>query len=121
MTALIIIVLIVLFGSALLVLLSGIALYARLVALRSTVASSWSKIDGALNAVTDFSPDPKDQPDLQGMQVRLKELQDNITAAANNYNAAARDYNIAIETFPAQILAKLFHLEKARFFDTQIS
>ena len=121
MTAIITIVLIIVFGAALLLLLSGIALYARLIALRSTVASSRSKIDDALNAVQDFSPELKEQLDLQGMLVKLKELQDNISFAVRDYNAAVQDYNIAMETFQAQILAKMFHMKKAQSLDTEIS
>ncbi len=121
MTAFITIVLIVLLGVALLVLLSGIALYARLVTLRSAVTSSWSKIDRALNAVSDFPPDPKSEPDLQGMQLQLKELQDDIALAVRNYNKAVQDYNVAIETVPAQLIAKLYGFEKAKLFDTKIS
>lgn len=121
MTALIIIVLIVLSGATLFLLLSGIALYARLIKLKGVVASCRSKVDRALSAVQDFSPDLKEQLDLQGMQVKLKELQDNIAFAVGDYNAAVRDYNIAIETFPAQILAKMFHMRKAQSLDTKIS
>ncbi|SPQ01739.1 hypothetical protein NBG4_70002 [Candidatus Sulfobium mesophilum] len=110
MAAFIIIVLIVLFGTALLVLLSAIALYARLVKLRATVSFLWSNLRTLLGERHDLTD-----------KTQLREFEDNIAPVASDYNAAVRDYNIAIETFPAQILAKLFHMKKVGSFDTTIS
>ncbi len=109
MTAFIIIFLIVLVGVVLLVLLSGIALYARLVKLRATV----SYLRPQLQLLLKERHDPTSE-------IQLRESADNIAAVANDYNSAVQDYNIAIETFPAQILANLFHLKKAQFFDAKI-
>ena len=108
MTALIIIVIIVLFGAALLVLLSGIALYARLVELRAAVGSFCSHLNNLLREHHDLTA-----------EAQFRESEGNIAAALSSYNAAAWDYNIAIETFPAQIIAKLFHLNKVPLFDTK--
>ncbi len=110
MTALVLIVLIVLFGAALLVLFSAIALYARLVKLKATVSFLWSHLHtllGERRGLTD--------------KTRLREFEDNIGPAVSDYNAAVQAYNIAIETFPAEILAKLFHMKKVACFDTKIS
>ena len=110
MTVLVIIILVVLFGVALLVLLSGIALYARLVKLKAAVSSSRAHLNILLRERHDVA-----------LGAQIRELEDNIAAAVSDYNAAVQDYNIAIETFPTQILAKLFHLKKAGFFETKIS
>lgn len=110
MTAFIIIVLIVLLGAAMLVLLSGIALYARLVKLRAAVSDLWSELQIRLKERRNQTP-----------EVQPGESDDIIAAVANDYNTAVQDYNIAIEAFPAEILAGLFHLKKAQFFDIQIS
>ena len=93
MTAFIAIVLIVLLGVALFVLLSGIALYARVVKLRTAVVSSRAEIDNA-----------------------LKKRYDDLSAAVRDYNAAVRDYNFEIESFPLRLVAKRCGLEKAEFY-----
>lgn len=98
--------LIVLMGITLLVLLSGSALYARLIKLRTAVTSAQSEIDTAINKRDD--PLPGTPPG---------QLRDIIAAAAGDYNAAVNRYNSAIDTFPADLLAKCFSLKKAEFFD----
>ena len=110
MTAFIAIVLIVLLGVAALVLLSGIAIYARLVKLRTAVMSARSELDTALNKRYAFVHEPQ-----------LRENEDTIKAAGRDYNAAVRDYNSGIETFPADLVAKLCNLKKAGFFDMKLS
>jgi hypothetical protein len=128
MTALIVIALIVLLGVALLVFLSGIALYARLVGLRRTVTSSWSEMDITLKKrydlatkLANISPDDKETAVSQGLEAQLSRLEDDVSAAVRTYNTSVQNYNIATGTFPAQIVAKLFNLERAEFFDTTIS
>lgn len=116
MTALVAIALIVLLGVTLLVLLSGIALYARLIKLRTAVTSARAEIDNALKKRY-ASPDLRSDTDFGRLQDGLGKVEDNITAAARAYNAAARDYNSAIETFPADLIAKCFSLKKSEFFD----
>lgn len=101
MTAFIAITLIVLLGVVMLVLLSGIALYARLMRLRSVVNSARLEIDNVLrkrNASETGTP--------------LRGLEDHVTAAVRDYNSAVKNYNLAIGTFPAGIIAKLFTIEK---------
>jgi hypothetical protein len=110
MTAFIAIALIVFLGVALIVALSGIAIYARVVKLRTAVTSSWSEIDIDLKKRHALVPEPK-----------FRELENNITVAVRTYNAAVQDYNIAIETFPANLVAKWYNLKKAEFFDMKLS
>jgi hypothetical protein len=110
MTAFIAILLIVFLGAALLALLSGIALYARLVKLRGAVNSARSEVDEVLKKRKDRAP---------GLQPA--EFADNVAAVVRRYNATVRDYNSSIETFPAQIVAKLLNLEKAGSLDKENS
>jgi hypothetical protein len=120
MTALIAISLVVLLGVALLVLLSGIALYVRLIKLRTAVTSARSEIDNTLRKRY-ASPDVRSNTDFQRPQNELWEPEENIAAAARKYNATVRNYNTAIETFPSDLIAKCFSLKKAEFFGKEFS
>jgi hypothetical protein len=116
MIALAAIALIVLLGVTLLLLLSGIALYARLIKLRTAVTSARSEIDNALSKRY-ASPDLRSNTDFGRLQDGPGMAGDNVTAAARDYNAVVREYNLAIETFPADVIAKCFSLNKAELFD----
>lgn len=121
MTAFIVIAVIVLLGVALLVLLSGIALYARLARLRAAVKSSWSAVDVKLKERHDLAAGkgPKADADFQQRQAPLRELRDNIRHAVRSYNALVMDYNGEIQSFPSNIIAGLFKLKKAESFDLE--
>jgi hypothetical protein len=110
MTALIAIALIVFLGVALLVFLSGIALYARLIKLRTAVTSARSQVDYAM----------RKRDDLASGTLSAR-LEDDVALAVGDYDAAASNYNSAIDTFPADLLAKCFDLNKAEFLDKEFS
>jgi hypothetical protein len=114
MTAFIAIVLIVLLGVALLLLLSAIALYARLVRLRDAVRSSRLAIDVKLKECHELSVNegPVADADFQRRQTRLRGLEDNIGHSVRSYNALVRDYNTEISAFPSNIVAGLFKFKK---------
>lgn len=110
MTAFLVILLIVFLGVALLVFLSGIALYARLMNLRNAVTAARSEIDKALKIRKNLGP-----------RRSLREVEDTIAAPVRDYNAAVRAYNSGIEAFPARLFAKRYNLHKAEFFDMKHS
>jgi len=120
MTAFIAIVLIVLLGVSLIVVLSGIAIYARVVKLRTAVTSSWSEIDNILKKRYGASSDLRRNTDFLRLQKELGVFEDVIAAAVSDYNAAVRDYNSGIETFPADLIAKRYNLKKAESFDMKL-
>ena len=97
MTAFIAIVLIVILGVALLLVLSAIALYARLVRLRDAVRTSRFAIDVKL----------KERHELSA---------DNIRHAVRSYNALVSDYNTEINAFPSNIVAGLFRFKDESFY-----
>ncbi len=106
MTAFIAIVFIVLFGVALLGLLSAIALYARLARLREAVRSSRSAIDAELKG----SHKPKAGSVMKG------EFPGDIRDAVWSHNELVGNYNAEISAFPSNIIAALFKFEKIEPF-----
>ncbi len=121
MTAFIAIVSIVLLGVALLLLLSAIALYARLVRLRDAVLSSRSAIDARLKERRELSSckGPGADADFLRHQERLREFDDNIQHAVRSHNELVRDYNTEICAFPSNIVAGLFKLKKDESLDIE--
>ncbi|MCD6085803.1 LemA family protein, partial [bacterium] len=44
---------------------------------------------------------------------------DKIQAARRFYNGNVRDFNIKIESFPSNIIAKIFNFKKVEFFEIE--
>ena len=66
-----------------------------------------------LNAQTDFVAKNENFINLQD---ELAGTENRISVARQDYNDAAKEYNTKIQSFPASIIAGLFHFEKADYF-----
>ena len=51
------------------------------------------------------------------LQNELSDTENKIQAARRFYNSNVRDLNIKIESFPSNILAKVFNFSQKEFFD----
>jgi len=72
-----------------------------------------------LFAVAENYPDLKASQNFLELQRELRDTEDKIQAARRFYNANVRDLNIAIESFPSNIIAKLFNFQKMDLFETE--
>lgn len=71
----------------------------------------------SLFAVAENYPQLRATENFQQLQAELTDTEDKIMAARRFYNGAARDFNIKIDTFPSNLIAKMFGFKKRAFFE----
>lgn len=76
---------------------------------------------GKLFAVAESYPDLKANENFLELQRELTDTEDKIQASRRFYNATVRDLNTSILSFPANIIANIFHFEKKEFFTLEDS
>src|SRR3990170_4032073 len=116
-----------------------IALYNGFIRLRTRTGEAWAKsisadssgnikdlaqaenmLTGALKslfAVSEAYPDLKANVNFLELQRELSDTENKIQAARRFYNGNVRDLNIKVETFPSNMVAKMFNFAKKEFFD----
>ena len=62
-------------------------------------------------------PDLKSNQNFLELQNQLTETEDRIAAGRRFYNANVRVYNTKVESVPTNIIANMFHFEKATYFE----
>ena len=62
-------------------------------------------------------PDLKSNQNFLELQKQLTETEDRIAAGRRFYNANVRVYNTKIDSVPSNIIANMFHFEKATYFE----
>lgn len=81
---------------------------------------SENMLTGALKslfAVSEAYPDLKANQNFLSLQQELSDTENKIQAARRFYNTNVRDLNIKMESFPSNMLAKMFGFSKMEFFD----
>lgn len=81
--------------------------------------SAQSQLDSAVSrllAIAESYPDLKANENFINLQDELAGTENRISVARQDYNDAAKEYNTKIQSFPASIIAGLFHFEKAGYF-----
>ena len=73
----------------------------------------------SLFAVSENYPDLKANQNFVELQRELADTENKIQAARRFYNTNVRDLNIKIETFPSNIIARLFNFVKQSFFELE--
>ncbi len=77
-------------------------------------------LSGALSkllAVAENYPDLKASANFLELQRELTDTENKIQAARRFYNSVVRDFNTAIEQFPGNLIAGMFHFVKRSFFE----
>ena len=83
-------------------------------------AQAENQLTGALKslfAVSENYPDLKASTNFLELQRELTDTEDKIQAARRFYNANVRDLAIKIESFPSNIVAKIFNFKKMDLFE----
>ncbi len=62
-------------------------------------------------------PDLKSNQNFLELQKQLVETEDRIAAGRRYYNANVRVYNTKVDSVPSNIIANMFHFEKATYFE----
>ena len=89
------------------------------IAAMSGAESALSQSLGKLLAVAEAYPDVKANQNFLSLQAELSETENKIQASRRFYNGNVRDLNIAIESFPSNIIAKIFNFLKMEFFEVE--
>jgi len=72
---------------------------------------------GKLLAVAEAYPDLKANQNFAQLQTELTDTENKIQAARRFYNANVRDLGIALQSFPSNIIGKLFNFQNREFFE----
>ena len=73
----------------------------------------------SLFAVTEAYPELKSNENFMGLQNELADTENKIQASRRFYNGNVRDLNIAVDSFPGNIIAKMFSFAKMEFFELE--
>ncbi|MBN9305402.1 MAG: hypothetical protein BGO82_02820 [Devosia sp. 67-54] len=84
---------------------------------RAQAEGMLSQALGKLMAVAESYPDLKASQNFLQFQGELSNTENEIQLSRRYYNGTARDLNTAVESFPSNILANIFHFEKVQFFE----
>lgn len=74
---------------------------------------------GRLFAVAENYPDLKASRNFMDLQGSLQEAENLIEKARRYYNGTVRDLNILVESFPSNIVARMFNFREAEFFELE--
>jgi LemA protein len=88
-------------------------------ALRATIEGALSGALGRLLAVAENYPDLKASQNFLEFQKTLSEIESEISLARRYYNGTVRNINIAVESFPSNVVARLFGFSKAEYFEIE--
>jgi len=83
-------------------------------------AQAENMLTGALKSVfalAEAYPDLKANQNFLALQNELSDTENKIQAARRFYNTNVRDLNISVESFPGNIVAKVFNFSQMEFFD----
>jgi LemA protein len=93
---------------------------------KATSPAEKGRIEGALGsalasvfAVAENYPDLKASQNFSDLQKSLADIEEQTQLARRYYNGAVREQNIVIESFPSDIVARLFHFQRAEFFQLE--
>lgn len=72
---------------------------------------------GRLIALAEAYPDLKANENFMALQAELTSTEDRIASARRYYNATVRDLNTKVETVPSNVVAGLFKVGRAEYFE----
>ena len=84
---------------------------------RAQAEGALSQALGKLFAVAEAYPDLKASQNFLQFQSELSNTENELQMSRRYYNGTARDLNTAVESFPSNILANVFHFDKVQYFE----
>jgi LemA protein len=88
---------------------------------KGQLESSFSQALKSIFALAEAYPDLKANQNFIELQRALTDAEEQIQLARRYYNGASRDYNIMVESFPGNIMARMFGFSKAEFFEIELA
>ena len=74
-----------------------------------------------LFAVAEAYPDLKASRNYLDLQSSLEQIENDIQLARRYYNGTVRDHNILVDSFPSNLIARLFGFIAADFFEIELA
>ncbi len=87
-------------------------------------SSANNELSSALNAlmvVVENYPDLKSSSNFSQLSDELSGTENRIAVARKDYNDAVKSLNVAIKRFPSNIIANMFGIEEAKYFEADES
>ena len=87
-------------------------------------APAESDLSGMLKSlfvVAENYPDLKASQNFLDLQNQLVEIENQLQYARRYYNGAVRNYNIRVESFPSNIIARIFDYKQDNFFEISLA
>ena len=84
---------------------------------KSTLETDLSGMLKTLFAVVEDYPDLKANDNFLDLQNQLTEIEDQIQYSRRYYNGTVRNYNIRVESFPNNIVSRIFNFKPEEFFE----
>ncbi len=81
-----------------------------------------NQVSGALKtvfAVAEAYPDLKASEQFMMLQKTLAQIEDELQMARRYYNGAVRNFNVAVQSFPGNVIAGMFHFLPAAYFEIE--
>jgi LemA protein len=76
------------------------------------------KLNGIMISVENY-PDLKASQNFLKLQASWNEAEEQISAARRYYNSAITEYNNAIQTFPSNLMARIFNFSSKKVFEIE--
>jgi LemA protein len=87
-------------------------------------AQEESEISRSLNqimAVAEAYPELKASQNYLNLQDALNQVESEILQARRGYNAAVRRYNTHVQSFPSNLMARIFDFKDAEYFELELA
>jgi LemA protein len=93
------------------------AMKAKTLAAKGEAENMMTEALKSLFAVAEAYPDLKASDNFKELQNEITDTEDKIEAARRFYNANVRDLNIALDSFPTNIIGRMFSFVKKELFE----
>lgn len=87
---------------------------------RASAESQLSRAIRHLFAVAEAYPELKANQSFLGLQRNLSEIEEQIQYARRYYNATVRELNVLVQSFPSNLVARLFRFAQATYFEIEL-
>jgi LemA protein len=88
---------------------------------KGELENSFSQALKSIFALAEAYPDLKANQNFIELQNTLSEAEEQLQLARRYYNGAARDYNTMVESFPSNMMARIFGFSKAEYFEIELA
>lgn len=88
---------------------------------KGQLENSFTQALKTIFALAEAYPDLKANQNFIELQRTLADAEDQIQLARRYYNGAARNYNTMVESFPSNLVARIFGFSKADFFEIELA